>query len=45
MSNKIIIKNGLSAPGLGVLDVAELGWDKSGKRLYVGAGSDEEAIP
>ena len=53
MSNKIIIKHGPGKPvtknsegkTINLLDVAELGWDKSGKRLYVGEGSDEEAIP
>lgn len=37
MSNKIIIKNGSDAPGT-VLEAAELGYDKNGKKLYSGNG-------
>lgn len=34
--NKIQIKRGSGAPGPGVLDVGELGWDTTNKKLYVG---------
>lgn len=42
MANTIIIKNGNSAPGT-VLQVAELGYDKTGKKLYSGNGTGNEA--
>lgn len=35
--NKIIIKNGQTKPNAGVLDVAELGFATSTRKLYVGA--------
>jgi hypothetical protein len=38
--NKIQIKRGAGAPSPGVLDVGELGWDKTNKKLYVGNGTD-----
>lgn len=38
MSNKIIIKNGTGAPGT-ILETAELGYDKIGKKLYSGNGA------
>ena len=41
--NKIQIKRGSGAPGLGVLDDGELGWDKKGKKLYI--GESLESIP
>ena len=36
MANKIIIKNGSGAPPSGSLDVAELGFDRTGKKVYIG---------
>jgi hypothetical protein len=41
MSNKIIIKNGSGAPGT-ILETAELGYDKTGKRLYSGNGASTD---
>lgn len=43
MANKIQIKRGSGAPASGVLDVGELGWDTTNKRLYVGNGSGQAA--
>lgn len=39
MSNKIQIKRGSKAPGNGVLDVGELGYDTVNKAFYIGNGS------
>lgn len=36
MSNKIIIKSGNGAPGNGVLSLAELGFDITNKKVYIG---------
>ena len=36
MANKIIIKNGSGAPPSGSLAVAELGFDKTNKKVYIG---------
>lgn len=36
MSNKIIVKNGSGAPGNGVLSLAELGFDTTNKKVYIG---------
>lgn len=36
MSNKILIKSGNGAPANGVLDTAELGFDKTNNKLYIG---------
>lgn len=36
MSNKIILKHGAGAPADGVLDEAELGFDTTEKKLYIG---------
>lgn len=38
MANKIQIRRGSGAPAMGVLDVGELGWDITNKKLYVGNG-------
>ena len=43
MENKIIIKNGAGAPNNQVLDEAELGYDRTGKKLYSGNGYGKEA--
>lgn len=43
MANKIQIKRGSGAPASGILDVGELGWDTTNKRLYVGNGSGQSA--
>ena len=43
MSNKIQIKRGAGAPASGLLDVGELGWDTTNKKLYVGNGSNSNA--
>lgn len=40
MSNKIQIKRGSKAPGNGVLDVGELGYDTVDKAFYIGNGKD-----
>ena len=39
MPNKILIKQGSGAPAKGVLDVGELGWDITNKKLYIGNGT------
>lgn len=39
MANKIIIKNGAGAPPNDALAVAELGFDKTNDKLYVGKGA------
>lgn len=36
MSNKIIVKNGSGAPGNGILSLAELGFDTTNKKVYIG---------
>lgn len=36
MANKIIIKNGAGAPPSDALDVAELGFDTTNKKVYIG---------
>jgi hypothetical protein len=36
MANKIIVKNGEGVPPSGALDTAELGFDKTNKKIYVG---------
>ena len=41
MAQKIQIKQGSGAPAKGVLDVGELGWDITNKKLYVGNGLNE----
>lgn len=38
MSNTFIIKNGSGTPASGVLKEAELGFDTTGRKLYVGTG-------
>ena len=43
MGNKIQIKRGANAPGTGILDIGELGWDITNQRLYVGNGPTSEA--
>jgi hypothetical protein len=43
MENKIIIKNGAGAPNNQVLEEAELGYDRTGKKLYGGNGYGKEA--
>lgn len=39
MANKIQIKRGAGAPAPSILTNGELGWDITGKRLYIGDGS------
>ena len=43
MSNKIQVRKLLSAPASGVLDIGELGWDSTNKKLYVGNGLEASA--
>lgn len=43
MANKIIIKNGSSAPGAGTLQSSELGFDKENKKLYIGLEGEDVA--
>ena len=43
MANKIQIKRGSGTPATGILDVGELGWDSTNKKLYVGNGSGQAA--
>ena len=43
MTNKIQIKRGSETPATGILDVGELGWDSTNKKLYVGNGSGQAA--
>ena len=43
MAQKIQIKQGSGAPAKGVLDVGELGWDITNKKLYIGNGTDSSA--
>ena len=43
MANKIQIRRGSGTPTTGVLDIGELGWDATNKKLYVGNGSGQAA--
>lgn len=45
MINKIQIKRGAGAPSPGILDIGEIGWDTTNKKLYVGNGTSANATP
>lgn len=45
IQNKIQLKRGSTAPGTGILDQGEPGYDLTNKRLYIGNGEDDSVLP
>lgn len=45
IQNKIQLKRGSTAPGTGILDQGEPGYDLTNKRLYIGNDEDDSVLP